>query len=147
MSTVSVVSGAPSPNSSQDIPRDTKSSTLKDRASSLLSSTAFKVGLVVVGALLVIASIALLFIVPEVALVVNASYLTIPALLGCVNICLGILSLNGFCSRDRWALCKTLLKTSEDVLDDGILNNSNKVFTEDNLTHIENTIEFLSSNE
>ncbi|QHP83652.1 hypothetical protein INQ93_00170 [Chlamydia suis] len=147
MSTVPVVSGATSPNASQDIPSDTKSSTLKDRASSLLSSTAFKVGLVVVGALLVIASIALLFIVPEVTSVVNASYLTIPAILGCVNICMGILSINGFRSGDRWALCKTLLKTSEDFLDDGTINNSNKVFTENNLNHIEDTIKFLSKKE
>lgn len=140
MSTVPVVQGAGSSNSAQDI--STRPLTLKERISNLLSSTAFKVGLVVIGLLLVIAT--LIFLVSA-ASFVNAIYLVaIPAILGCVNICVGILSMEGYCSPERWILCKKVLKTSEDIIDDGQINNSNKVFTDERLNAIGGVVESLS---
>lgn len=139
MSTVPVVQGAGSSNSAQDI--STRPLTLKERISNLLSSTAFKVGLVVIGLLLVMATIFLV----SAASFVNAIYLVaIPAILGCVNICVGILSMEGHCSPERWILCKKVLKTSEDIIDDGQINNSNKVFTDERLNAIGGVVESLS---
>lgn len=142
MSTVPVVQGAGSSNSAQDISTSSAPLTLKERISNLLSSTAFKVGLVVIGLLLVIAT--LIFLVLA-ASFVNAIYLVaIPAILGCVNICVGILSMEGHCSPERWILCKKVLKTSEDIIDDGQINNSNKVFTDERLNAIDGVVESLS---
>lgn len=141
MSTVPVVQGAGSSNSAQDISTSSAPLTLKERISNLLSSTAFKVGLVVIGLLLVIT--ALIFLVSA-ASFVNAIYLGIPAILGCVNICVGILSMEGHCSPERWILCKKVLKTSEDIIDDGQINNSNKVFTDERLNAMDGVVESLS---
>ncbi|AAF39536.1 sulfur-rich protein [Chlamydia trachomatis] len=146
MSTTPIVSGVTSQNnSSENVSNNARSLTLKERASKILSSTAFKVGLAVVGIFLVILSIVLLFILPATA-ASNPIYLAIPAILGCVNICIGILSMNkGSCSEAKWKLCKNVLKTSEDILDDGELNNSNKIFTDDNLSRVEDIVITLSS--
>lgn len=138
MSTVPVVQGAGSSNSAQDI--STRPLTLKERISNLLSSTAFKVGLVVIGLLLVMATIFLV----SAASFVNPIYLAIPAIVGCVNICVGILSMEGYCSPERWSLCKKVLKASEDIIDDGQINNSNKVFTDERLNAIDGVVASLS---
>ncbi|CCP62482.1 cysteine-rich outer membrane protein [Chlamydia trachomatis] len=140
MSTVPVVQGAGSSNSAQDISTSSVPLTLQGRISNLLSSTAFKVGLVVMGLLLVMATIFLV----SAASFVNPIYLAIPAIVGCVNICVGILSMEGYCSPERWSLCKKVLKASEDIIDDGQINNSNKVFTDERLNAIGGVVESLS---
>ncbi|MBQ8498659.1 cysteine-rich outer membrane protein [Chlamydia sp.] len=147
MSVEPVIPGVASPNSEQTISNETtQTKSAKSCIVEFLSSTAFKVGLVVLGILLVMASIAsMVFVAPPVVSMASMIYLAIPAILGCVNICVGILSMEGYCSPTKWMFCKKVLKTSEDLLDDGKLNDSNKIFTEQRLDEIGNIIEATSS--
>ncbi|WP_041460201.1 cysteine-rich outer membrane protein [Chlamydia psittaci] len=98
------------------------------KSSRIVQSRAFQITMVVLGIILLIASLALTFVLQG-QLGKNAFLFLIPAVIGLVKLLATSVCMEKPCTPEKWRLCKRLLATTEDILDDGQINQSNTIFT------------------
>lgn len=84
--------------------------------------------MIVLGIILLIAGLALTFVLQG-QLGRNAFLFLIPAVIGLVKLLATSVFMEKPCTPEKWRLCKRLLATTEDILDDGQINQSNIIFT------------------
>ncbi|WP_100934576.1 cysteine-rich outer membrane protein [Candidatus Chlamydia corallus] len=97
------------------------------RESKLFQSRAFQITLLVLGILLVVAGLACMFIFHS-ELGANAFWLIIPAVVGLIKLLVTSLCFDEVCTSDKLVLFQKWAGVLEDQFDDGILNQSNKIF-------------------
>lgn len=98
------------------------------KTSKIVQSRAFQITMVVLGVILLIAGLALTFVLQG-QLGKNAFLFLIPAVIGLVKLLTTSVFMEKPCTPEKWRLCKRLLATTEDILDDGQINQSNTIFT------------------
>ncbi|WP_032740559.1 cysteine-rich outer membrane protein [Chlamydia psittaci] len=98
------------------------------KTSKIVQSRAFQITMVVLGIILLIAGLALTFVLQG-QLGKNAFLFLIPAVIGLVKLLATSVCMEKPCTPEKWRLCKRLLATTEDILDDGQINQSNTIFT------------------
>lgn len=97
------------------------------RTSKIVQSRAFRIMIVVLGVLLLVSGIVLSFVL-QAELGRNAFLFLIPSVVGLIKLLISSVCLEAPCTPEKWRLCKHLLGIAEDILDDGLRNNSNVVF-------------------
>ncbi|ACZ33531.1 sulfur-rich protein [Chlamydia pneumoniae LPCoLN] len=97
------------------------------RESKLFQSRACQITLLVLGILLVVAGLACMFIFHS-QLGANAFWLIIPATIGLIKLLVTSLCFDEACTSEKLMVFQKWAGVLEDQLDDGILNNSNKIF-------------------
>ncbi|WP_375793606.1 cysteine-rich outer membrane protein [Chlamydia sp. 12-01] len=107
------------------------------RTSKIVQSRAFQITMIVLGIILLIAGLALTFVLQG-QLGKNAFLFLIPAVIGLVKLLTTSVFMEQPCTPEKWRLCKRLLATTEDILDDGKINQSNTIFTTES-TDVTNT--------
>ncbi|EGK68962.1 cysteine-rich outer membrane protein [Chlamydia abortus] len=100
------------------------------KSSKIVKSRAFQITMIVLGIILLIAGLALTFVLQG-QLGKNAFLFLIPAVIGLVKLLATSVFMEKPCTPEKWRLCKRLLATTEDILDDGQINQSNTIFTMD----------------
>ncbi|WP_050711614.1 cysteine-rich outer membrane protein [Chlamydia felis] len=98
------------------------------RTSKIVQSRAFQITMVVLGIILLVAGLALTFVLQG-QIGKNAFLFLIPAIIGLVKLLATSVFMEQPCTPEKWRLCKRLLATTEDILDDGKINQSNTIFT------------------
>ncbi|SYX08677.1 Chlamydia 15 kDa cysteine-rich outer membrane protein (CRPA) [Chlamydia poikilotherma] len=98
------------------------------KTSKIVKSRAFQITMIVLGIILLVAGLALTFVLQG-QLGKNAFLFLIPAVIGLIKLLATSVFMEQPCTPEKWRLCKRLLATTEDILDDGEMNNSNKIFT------------------
>ncbi|QXE27380.1 cysteine-rich outer membrane protein [Chlamydia buteonis] len=98
------------------------------KSSKIVRSRAFQITMIVLGIILLIAGLALTFVLQG-QLGRNAFLFLIPAVIGLVKLLATSVFMEKPCTPEKWRLCKRLLATTEDILDDGQINQSNIIFT------------------
>ncbi|EPP35451.1 chlamydia 15 kDa cysteine-rich outer membrane family protein [Chlamydia ibidis] len=97
------------------------------RSSPIVKSRGFQISMIVLGILLVVSGLALTFVL-QAELGKNAFLFLIPAVIGLVKLLVTSLCMEDACTPEQWGLFKNLLSVTEDLIDDGELNHSNKIF-------------------
>ncbi|WP_139414146.1 cysteine-rich outer membrane protein [Chlamydia abortus] len=98
------------------------------KSSKIVKSRAFQITMIVLGIILLIAGLALTFVLQG-QLGKNAFLFLIPTVIGLVKLLATSVFTEKPCTPEKWRLCKRLLATTEDILDDGQINQSNTIFT------------------
>ncbi|SPN73675.1 Chlamydia 15 kDa cysteine-rich outer membrane protein (CRPA) [Chlamydia serpentis] len=97
------------------------------RESKLFQSRACQITLLVLGIIFVVAGLACMFIFHN-QLGANAFWLIIPAVLGLIKLLVTSLCFDEACTAEKLMVFQKWAGVLEDQLDDGVLNQSNKIF-------------------
>lgn len=94
----------------------------------MCKSRAVRIALVALGILLIISGVILTFVLQS-QIGTAAFVFLVPQVLGLLKLLIDSIYFEESCSPEKWRVFQKLLGKVEDIIDDGVINESNKIFS------------------